>query len=172
MKRRALILSGLGGAAALVVGWGAMPPRSRLGGVDTMPVVDGEIGLNGWIKVVADDGHVVLAIARSEMGQGVHTALAMLVAEELDVSLAKVRLVQAGPDKLYGNVAMFVGSLPFHPSESEVGLRFARCESGRTTSGPISASFMPEPSVLRTVRFSMLATVASNFSPSASAGAP
>ena len=121
MKRRTLILSGLGGTAALVVGWSVMPPRSRQGGVDTMPVVDGEIGLNGWISIAADEGHVVLAMNRSEMGQGVHTALAMLVAEELDVTLAKVRLVQAGHDTLYGNVAGFVAALPFHPADSEPG---------------------------------------------------
>ena len=120
MKRRTLILSGLGAGAALVVGWGLMPPRSRQGSADTMPIVDGEVGLNGWIKIAAD-GTVLLAMNRSEMGQGVHTALAMLAADELDVSLAKVRLVQAGPDKLYGNVAGFVGSLPFHPSDSEPG---------------------------------------------------
>jgi len=120
MKRRALILSGLGAGAALVVGWGLMPPRSRQGSADTLPVVDGEIGLSGWIKVAAD-GSVVLAMNRSEMGQGVHTALAMLVADELDIPLAKLRLIQAGPDKLYGNVAGFIGALPFHPSDSEPG---------------------------------------------------
>ena len=120
MNRRNFVLSGLGAAGALVVGWGLMPPRSRMGAADTLPVVGGEIGLNGWIKI-APDGSVQLAMHRSEMGQGVHTALAMLVAEELDVSLAKVRLVQAGPDKLYGNVAGFVASLPFHPSDTEPG---------------------------------------------------
>ena len=88
MKRRALLLSGLGAAGALVVGWGLLPPRSRLGGADTLPAVDGEVGLNGWIKIAAD-GSVLLAMNRSEMGQGVHTALAMLVAEELDVPLAR-----------------------------------------------------------------------------------
>ena len=120
MNRRNFVLSGLGAAGALVVGWGLMPPRSRMGAADTLPVVGGEVGLNGWIKI-APDGSVQLAMHRSEMGQGVHTALAMLVAEELDVSLAKVRLVQAGPDKLYGNVAGFVASLPFHPSDTEPG---------------------------------------------------
>ncbi|HEY4067601.1 MAG TPA: molybdopterin cofactor-binding domain-containing protein [Burkholderiaceae bacterium] len=120
MKRRTLILSGLGAGAALVVGWGVMPPRSRLGEADTLPVVDGEVGLNGWIKIAAD-GSVMLAMHRSEMGQGVHTALAMLVAEELDVPLATVRLFTAGPDKLYGNVAGFVSALPFDPRDNQPG---------------------------------------------------
>ena len=130
MKRRTLLLSGLGAAAALVVGWGVLPPRSRLGQADSLPVVAGEVGLNGWISI-GNDGAVILAMNRSEMGQGVHTALAMLVAEELDVSLAKVRLVQAGPDKLYGNVAMFVGSLPFHPSDTEAGRETRSVRAGQ-----------------------------------------
>ena len=130
MRRRALILSGLGAAAALVVGWGVLPPRSRLGAADTLPKGGEEFGLNGWIKIAAD-GTVLLAMNRSEMGQGVHTALAMLVAEELDVSLAKVRLIDAGADKLYGNVAMFVASLPFHPSESEPGAESRTVKTGQ-----------------------------------------
>ncbi len=130
MKRRTLVLSGLGVGAALVVGWGVMPPRSRQGGVDTLPVVEGEIGLNGWIKIGAD-GTVLLAMNRSEMGQGVHTALAMLAADELDVPLAKVRLIQAGPDKLYGNVAAFVGTLPFHPRDSEPGSETRSVKTGQ-----------------------------------------
>ena len=120
MKRRTLLLSGLGAAGALVVGWGVLPPRSRLGSADALPVKAGEVGLNGWIKI-AEDGGVVLAMNRSEMGQGVHTALAMLVAEELDIALAKLRLEQAGADALYGNVAGFVASLPFHPADMEPG---------------------------------------------------
>ncbi|MEO8526191.1 MAG: molybdopterin cofactor-binding domain-containing protein [Caldimonas sp.] len=130
MKRRTLLLSGLGAAGALVVGWGVLPPRSRQGGVDTLPVVDGEVGLNGWIKIAAD-GSVLLAMNRSEMGQGVHTALAMLVAEELDVALAQVRLIPAGNDRLYGNVAMFVSSLPLHPTETEPGHETNLARSGQ-----------------------------------------
>ena len=130
MKRRSMLLLGVGAAGALVVGWGVLPPRSRQGRADTLPVVDGEVGLNGWIKITAD-GHVLLAMHRSEMGQGVHTALAMLVAEELDVSLAKVRLVQAGRDTLYGNVAGFVAALPLHPGDIEPGHETRGVKAGR-----------------------------------------
>ena len=80
-------------AGALVVGWGVLPPRSRAWAAPTRcRSSTGEVGLNGWIKIAADGG-VLLAMNRSEMGQGVHTALAMLVAEELDVPLARVRLI-------------------------------------------------------------------------------
>lgn len=120
MKRRTLLLSGLGGAGALIVGWGVLPPRSRLGSPGLLPSLGGEVGLNGWIKIAAD-GQVLLAMNRSEMGQGVHTALAMLAAEELDVPLSRVRLVQAGHDALYGNVASFLDMLPFHPNERRAG---------------------------------------------------
>jgi isoquinoline 1-oxidoreductase beta subunit len=119
MKRRALLLSGLGAAGALVVGWGVLPPRSRLGGVDSLPVKDGEVDLNGWIKITAD-GSVLLAMNRSEMGQGTHTALAMLVAEELDVPLSRVRLFTAPNESLYGNVSVLVASVAwFHPADTE-----------------------------------------------------
>ena len=118
MKRRTWLLSAMGATGALVVGWGVMPARSRLGSPELMLQTQGDVALNGWIKIAAD-GTVVLAMPRSEMGQGVHTALAMLVAEELDVPLSRVRLEQAGGDSIYGNVAMLVATLPFHPLDSE-----------------------------------------------------
>ena len=131
MKRRTLLLSGIGAAGAVVVGWALLPPRERLGGVDALPVAAGEVALNGWIKIAAD-GAVMLAMHRSEMGQGPHTALAMLVAEELDVALASVRLFDAPPDRLYGNVATMVASVPyFHPRETEPGNETAPARAGQ-----------------------------------------
>jgi isoquinoline 1-oxidoreductase beta subunit len=120
MKRRSLLLSGLGVGGAVLVGWGLMPPRSRLGSAALWPPAEGEVALNGWIKI-AKDGAVVLAMNRSEMGQGVHTALAMLAAEELDVPLSRVRLQQAGHDAIFGSAESFVGFLPFHADAREPG---------------------------------------------------
>ena len=51
MKRRTWILSALGATGALVVGWGVMPARSRLGTPDMMLPTEGDVALNGWIHV-------------------------------------------------------------------------------------------------------------------------
>ena len=130
MKRRTILLSALGAGSALLVGWGVAPPRSRLGSADSMLPTQGSVGLNGWIKI-GEDGSVALAMPRSEMGQGVHTALAMLAAEELDIALDKVRLEQAGPDALYGNVAAVLAFLPFHPQQTEEGKRSATVKTAQ-----------------------------------------
>lgn len=137
MKRRTLLLAGAAAAGALVVGWTAAPQRSRLGRGRLLKTTDGEVALNGWIKIAAD-GAVVLAMPRSEMGQGVHTALAMLAAEELDVPLASVRLEQAGSDTIYGNVAYSVVNLPFHPMEVEREDGFGRVKASRWIVGKVA----------------------------------
>jgi isoquinoline 1-oxidoreductase subunit beta len=116
-SRRRFILGGLGVTGALIVGWGVMPPRQRLNLSSPVPVKNGEIALNGWIRI-ARDGAVTVAMPRSEMGQGVHTALPMLVAEELDVPLSVVRIEQAPIDRIFGNVAMLKDGLPFHLDDS------------------------------------------------------
>lgn len=137
MRRRTWILSALGATGAMVVGWGVLPARSRLGTGALMLPTEGDVALNGWIKIAADGG-VILAMPRSEMGQGAHTGLAMLVAEELDVPLHRVALEQAGFDAVYGNVSMILGSLPFHPLESEGGEKPTKVRVGEWIVGKIA----------------------------------
>ena len=54
--------------------------------------------VNAWVVIHPDD-RVVVRIARSEMGQGTYTALAQLVAEELDCDWAKVSSEFASPNE-------------------------------------------------------------------------
>ncbi len=54
--------------------------------------------VNAWVVIHADD-RVVVRIARSEMGQGTYTALAQLVAEELDCDWSRVSAEFASPNE-------------------------------------------------------------------------
>ncbi len=124
-SRRHFILGGLGLAGALVVGWGVLPPRQRLNGTHPLPAAHGETALNGWV-MISPDGRVSVAMAKSEMGQGVDTALPMLLAEELDVPLSMVDIMAAPIDKIYGDTTMFPDGLPFHPDDRSAIKRAAQ----------------------------------------------
>jgi CO/xanthine dehydrogenase Mo-binding subunit len=51
---------------------------------------------NGWIRI-EPDGKTILTIGKSEMGQGVRTSLAMILADELDADWSHIEFVQASP---------------------------------------------------------------------------
>ena len=61
---------------------------------------------NAFIKVEPGDDRVRISVTKAEMGQGVRTACAMLIAEEMDADWDSVIVVQApGDSKTYGNQA-------------------------------------------------------------------
>ncbi len=72
--------------------------------------------MNGWVKVGAD-GTVTVMLARSEMGQGVMTSLAMLLADEMEADWSTVRTAMAPIDAIYNSIAPVVDGLPFHPDD-------------------------------------------------------
>jgi isoquinoline 1-oxidoreductase beta subunit len=55
-----------------------------------------------WVRI-APDGAITITVAKSEMGQGVRTSLALLTAEEMDADWGAVRVEQAGHDPRYGS---------------------------------------------------------------------
>ena len=67
-------------------------PRQGLGSDPSAQDAD----MLGWV-FIASDGSIKIAIPSAEMGQGVYTGLAMLVAEELDADFAQVSAVPASP---------------------------------------------------------------------------
>jgi isoquinoline 1-oxidoreductase beta subunit len=57
---------------------------------------------NAWLRI-DPDGSIVFLCDRSEMGQGVYTSLATLLAEELDVPVESIRVEAAPPGDVYQN---------------------------------------------------------------------
>src|SRR5947207_3927745 len=89
-SRRAFLKTAALGGASLVI---AFDERRLLGAGKEAA---GQFKPNGWIRVSAD-GTITLTIGKSEMGQGVRTSLAMILADELEVEWAHIKLMQASP---------------------------------------------------------------------------
>jgi isoquinoline 1-oxidoreductase subunit beta len=119
VKRRTFIVGGAAALGALVVGWSALPPRQRLMPAQPLDVQPSQTALNGWVKIAADN-RITVMVCRAEMGQGVHTGLAMLVAEELDADWSQIGVEAAPVDRIYNNVESVAGNLPFRPDDDSV----------------------------------------------------
>ena len=113
-SRRTFLLASVAATGGLVLGWSLLPPRQRLTTHQPLAVQPGQVALNGWLKIGSDD-RVTVMVPKSEMGQGVLTALAMMVAEELDADWQRVGVEHPPVDAIYNNLAVAVDGLPFHP---------------------------------------------------------
>ena len=60
---------------------------------------------NAWLKI-GGDNRITILVDRSEMGQGVYTALPMLLAEELEVPLAAIAIEAAPVGDAYVNALL------------------------------------------------------------------
>lgn len=109
-RRTFLIGTGLVGGALAI---GITLAWRRVAGAQSFmpPVKDGEVAFNAWLKILPDST-IIVQVPRQEMGQGVYTMLAMLVAEELDADWSKVRVEQAQISAVYGNVTALGDSAP------------------------------------------------------------
>lgn len=115
-RRRLLIAGGaLGGAFALGV-WQFYRPRDRQRIPAGLKAGENEAVFNAWVRI-GTDGRIVVQVPRQEMGQGITTALPMLVAEELDADPASVAFEQAPVDAVYANATMFGDGVPFRPDD-------------------------------------------------------
>ena len=101
-SRRALIKGGLAGGFVLAFHlplW-PRPSTSRTSHPTTPP---DKFAPNAFIRI-DHTGKTTLVMPQVEMGQGVYTALAMILCDELDGDYAQIVLEHAPPnDKLYAN---------------------------------------------------------------------
>lgn len=101
------------GAAA--IGGGATFGYYRYGRPFENPLIgslrDNEASLNAYIKI-ASDNRITVIVPRAEMGQGVSTTLAALIAEELDVALDQISVEHGPAAPAYYNRAALAEGAP------------------------------------------------------------
>ena len=99
--RRGFIGAGLIAGGALVVGV-AIRPGDRTDKLETYVAGEGEHLLTAWVKV-AEDNTITAIIPHGEMGQGIHTALSAMLAEEMDADWEALEIMEAPAEKDYAN---------------------------------------------------------------------
>ncbi len=105
-RRKFIQLSSLAGTY-LVVGFGTDASASKL--VARVASDISKIELNQFISI-GTDGSIVLLNHRPEMGQGTYQSIPMILAEELEVRMDQISILQSEANaKLFGN-QMVVGS--------------------------------------------------------------
>ena len=93
LSRREFVAAGVAAGAGLVVGF-YLPHGGRAGKEVFSP--------NAYLRITPDN-KITIVVARSEMGQGVCTALPMILAEELEADWKQIEIEQAGASTLYGD---------------------------------------------------------------------
>ncbi len=75
-------------------------------------LAEGEATFNPYVKITSDNQITIIA-PRAEMGQGISTTLAALVAEELDVDFKKITVEHGPASFAYHNSGMLEDGTPF-----------------------------------------------------------
>src|SRR5512145_2283779 len=94
LSRRGFLKAGIAAGGGLLIGF-HVP-------VTAATVPTGQARLNSWIRI-ARDGTVTIIVGQSEMGQGVMTAIPMIIADELEAEWSKVRIEQGPAHPDYGD---------------------------------------------------------------------
>ena len=92
LSRREFVTAGIAAGAGLVVGFYLPHGESR----------KESFSPNAYLRITPDN-KITIVVARSEMGQGVRTALPMILAEELEADWKQIEIEQAGASTLYGD---------------------------------------------------------------------
>jgi isoquinoline 1-oxidoreductase subunit beta len=112
VKRRAFLIgsAAVAGAGVFAIGW---QDRSALKKAIALTKKGDDASFAGWMKIAPDDT-VTLYSPHIDFGQGSQTTLVQMLAEELDVDMAKVVLEMAPADLAFANTTLarsFLGML-------------------------------------------------------------
>ena len=104
LTRRAFLTAGVIVGGGLIVGV-AIRPGHRTPKLAKFMQYDDEVLINAWVKLLPDNS-VKVIVSHAEMGQGAQSALAMMLADEMDVDWDSVTVEEAPAHDEYANFHM------------------------------------------------------------------
>lgn len=104
LTRRAFLTAGLIVGGGLIVGV-AIRPGHRTPKLAKFMQHDDEVLINAWVKLLPDNS-VTVIVSHAEMGQGAQSALAIMLADEMDVDWDSVTIEEAPAHDEYANFHM------------------------------------------------------------------
>ena len=103
ISRRRFVVALAAAGGGLLVGFRIDGGQSLAAALEPASKAPPAFAPNAFIRIGAD-GRITLIMSQVEMGQGMYTAMPMLIAEELEIGLDQVEVEAAPPnDKLYAN---------------------------------------------------------------------
>ncbi len=132
IARRSLLIGSAVAAGGIAFGyWRFVTPGPNPLQTGLAP---GAATLNPYV-ILAPEGITVIA-PRAAMGQGAQSALALLLAEEMDLDWDALRIAHGPPSDTYYNGAAAAEALPFVPADHSLLARAAR------EAGQVAAKFL------------------------------
>ncbi len=108
-RRQLLVAAGVGGG--LAIGWAVWPRRPGR----AWTAGPGEQVINAYVKIGAD-GRVTVAVPQAEMGQGIWSGIAQIVADELGADWRAVGVEPAPLAPAYANHGMLIDQVAGMPA--------------------------------------------------------
>jgi len=122
ITRRTLLVASVAVAGGVAFGYYAY--RRPFDNPLLTDLPEGSTAITPYIRI--DKDGVTIITPRAEMGQGVHTTLAALVAEELDLAWEDVRVEHGPASPAYYNGAVSAEGMPFMATDGGLLARNAR----------------------------------------------
>lgn len=115
-RRAFLVTAGVVAGGLAIGAYRLYRRRDRLSPPEELKAGPGEAIFTAWIKLTTD-GRITVQVPRQEMGQGIASTLALLVAEEMDADPRAIGFEQAPVDAVYANATMIGDAVPFRPED-------------------------------------------------------
>jgi len=105
MKRREFIITSMSVVGGIAIGGYYLTRPETISNPLSGILNQGQVAITPY--VIVESSGVTIIAPRAEMGQGIHGTLAVLVAEELDISFKDVKVIPGPPSEVYANNVMY-----------------------------------------------------------------